>query len=708
MPDLLFEIGTEELPSWYQPQALLSLETMLHSSLLSAGVAHGEVRAFATPRRLALLVSDLAELSERRSEERRGPPVAAAFDAEGKPTRAATGFAAKNGADPAQLVTRDGYVYATVASGGEPVAELLPGILARLVTDLPAPRKMRWGDVEAAFVRPVAWLLARLDGQVIPVSVAGRHSVGQTQGHRFMARGPVSLSAPEDYERALADALVLADPAVRREATRQAVATEAGRLGLSAVEDAELLDEVSGLVEYPFAVTGNFSEEYLVLPDEVLTTVLIRHQRFFPLLDEDGSVASTFVAVSNNRPQDWSLVRHGYEKVLDGRLYDARFFWDEDRSRTLAEHAGSLAGVGYQKELGSMEDKVARVGAVANALLPFAGLNEEQVAALQAALPLFRADLVTGMVYEFPELEGVMNRAYALAEGLGVDVAQVLADGVEPKGPDSALPASDAGAVLAIADRLEKLLGFMAIGRRPTGSADPFALRRDGIGLARLLSHQGIGASPLELVTAAAAAFDGDVVPDEGVIAQTADFIGERVASLLSEEGLGVHVVRAAGSDRPSVLTLGRRAHLLDALLATEEFEGLASLYKRVANIAARATGASVRPELFEAEAEHQLHRALPTAVSGSAELLELAERHLAPWDLGRGPGGGLAGAADEVAAALHGLLAVKAPLDGFLDTVHVMVDDAEVRDNRLALLAAVHAALRPLGDLGELEGRQA
>ncbi len=708
MPDLLFEIGTEELPSWYPPRARRAMHDMLSGSLEAAGISFRDIRTFATPRRLAVLATGLATHSESRVDERRGPPEAAAFDAEGNPTRAATGFATRNKVDPAALSVRDGYVYASVSSGGEPVEQILPAMLAKLVTDLPAPRKMRWGTVEDPFVRPVAWLLALLDSSVLDVTSAGQEAGGVTYGHRFLSPAALTVPEPAQYEALLKDAFVTADAEARRAATLAAVRHEAHRLGLSAGGEGELLDEVSGLVEQPFAVTGTFSDDYLELPDEVLTTVLIRHQRFFPLFDEQGRVATSFVAVSNNRPADWTLTRQGYEKVLAGRLYDARFFWDEDRSRTLAEHSRDLAGVGYQRELGSMADKVARVGRAAEALVAHAGLDDAQADTVRAALPLFRADLVTGMVNEFPELEGEMGRAYALAEGLGDDVAQVLSDGVQPKGPDSGLPVSDAGAVLAIADRLEKLLGFLAIGRRPTGSADPFALRRDGIGLARLLNRQGWQASPVALATAAAGAFDGQVRPDEAVVAQTADFISERVASLLGDEGLGVHVIRAAGAHDPSVLQMSRRAHLLELLLHTDAFESLAALYKRVANIAAGAGNEGIDPGLFALDAERNLHAALPAAEAGVSRLLELTVEHLEPWDLGKGPGKGLTGARTEVDAALQRLLSVRAPLDHFLDNVHVMVEDGAVRSNRLSLLAAVRDALLPLGDLGELEGRQA
>src|SRR5690625_2600434 len=363
---------------------------------------------------------------------------------------------------------------------------------------------MRWGTVSDAFVRPVAWLLARRGSEVIDVSVAGQHSGGSSRGHRFLADRELEFAEPAAYGQVLTEAFVIADLDERRELTRQLVTELAAGAGLKPEPDTELLEEVTGLVEYPFPVLGRFDERYLELPDEVLTTVLIVHQRFFPLRNGDGSLAPAFIGVSNNRVADESVVRRGYEQVLAGRLFDARFFWDSDREKSLAQHAWGLSGIGYQRELGSMADKVSRVSSASSALAELAGLSEADRETLQAAVPLFRADLVTGMVYEFPELEGTMARAYALAEGQSAAVALTLEEGMLPRGPDSALPQSPAGTTLAVADKLEKILGFITIGRKPTGSADPFGLRRDGIGVARLLNASGWQVTPAQLAGATA------------------------------------------------------------------------------------------------------------------------------------------------------------------------------------------------------------
>lgn len=711
MTDLLFEIGTEELPSWYPAQASADLESLLKQALAQAGISHGQIESFSTPRRLTLLVRGLADSSERRTEKRRGPPTAAAFDASGRHTRAALGFAASNGVPVESLTVEDSgrgeYLYATVETGGEASRDLLPAILSRLVTTVPAPRKMRWGTVEEPFVRPMSWLLALYGGEVLDVSAAGQTAGRSTYGHRFLSSGRLEVASPDAYLQTLRDAFVIARPDERRELTRNAVAELAASRGLTVQDDGELLDEVTGLVEYPFPILGTFGESYLELPDEVLTTVLITHQRFFPLRRPDGSLAPAFIGVSNNRVTDEAVVRSGYEQVLDGRLYDARFFWDTDRSRSLAQHAWGLSGVGYQRELGSMADKVARTGVAARALASLTGLSGTDLDDLNAAVPLFRADLVTGMVYEFPELEGVMARAYALAEGQPTGVAAALGDGVLPKGPGSPLPASAAGTVLAAADKLEKILGFIAIGRRPTGSADPFALRRDGISLARLLAGAGWQVSPEQLLAAVAPAFEGSgVTVDAAVLESAGQFIAERVNALLNEEGLPVQVVRAATAGQVPVIDAARSAHLLAALLKDPHFGELSGLYRRAANIAADvAPGAVIDQAAFSAPEEQALADALPAADAGVDRLLALAAERLQPWDLGSGPGAGLSDAAVDLGAALAGVLELKQPLDDFLDNLHVMVEDRAVRQNRLALLGRVRDILLRLGALEELAG---
>lgn len=706
MATLLFEIGTEELPSWYVPQGRAGLAQLAAERLRSAGVAFGEVRSFGTPRRLAVLIEDLAERSALREELRRGPAASAAFDAAGKPSRAAEGFARANGVDPSALFVQEtdkgAYVFVRKSLGGESVAAMLPPLLSALVRDLPAPRKMRWGEVETPFLRPVAWLVALLDAELLPLSAAGVEAGRTTRGHRFLGDQALELAHAGEYERVLAGAAVIADPEARQAATLRAAQEAAAAQGLTLLNAPGLLEEVADLLETPVAILGHFDERYLSLPEEVLTTTMIHHQRFFPTRRADGSLAPSFVGLSNNDVPDKALVRRGYEGALNPRLFDAQFFWDADRSRSLSQHAWALSGVGFHKGLGTMADKVARTHTAALALADLLVVSHTARKTLHAALPIYKADLATQMVDELPELEGVIGRAYALAEGQPPEVAEALEHGVRPVSSGGPLPTSTAGAVLSLADRLDKLLGFFALSQRPSGSADPFGLRRDAVAVARILNAHGPRVKLGEIVEAVASAYEGGTpaVTKETVGAVVA-FIWDRVAGLLEQEGVPTTLVRAVTADAPPVITASRRAHLLKALSREPEFEQLLQLYKRAANLAKQLSQETeINPKRFDSPYEAPLYEAIPGAKSALGELLAAVRQELEPWDLGSGPARDL-----KNLPGLADILALKAPLDAFLDNVLVMVDNEAVRRNRLALLAEVSGSLRELGRLEVLEG---
>ncbi len=707
MADLLFEIGTEELPSWYVTEGRTALVELMRSRLEGAHLSFEIVHGYATPRRLVVLVEGLAGHSERRSELRRGPSAKVAVDAAGAPSKAAQGFAKSVGIAPEDLevqeTERGAYLFARLEVGGDEAVALLPPMLAEVVADLPAQRKMRWGDVTTAFVRPVAWLLALLDEDPLEVHAAGLASGSVTYGHRFLAPEPIPVSHPERYLEVLRSAWVLADPNERtREMWRMAEAAAAAE-GLTVEPDSALREEVTNLVEYPVGLLGGFDAGYLELPEEVLTKVMVYHQRFFPTRAVDSQLANRFVGISNNRVLDDDLVRKGYQQVLAGRLYDARFFWEADLAKSLSQHAWGLSGIRFHRDLGSMAEKVARVGETATAVGDIVSLTVDEREVLAEALPIFRSDLATAMVYEFPELEGVMARAYALEEGMTEAVAEALEGGTFPKGPDDPLPASNVGAVLSVCDRLDKVTGFFAVGQQASGSADPYALRRDANAIARVFNHQGWAAPIVAFIGLAAAALESASVDVPTEIRQDVEvFLWDRIGSLLIEEGIATSVVRAAVADAPSVVTASRRAHLLMALLEHPEFPDLMTLYKRAANLAKEASSAvEVDPSLFDSDHEAPLHGALPDAERSVEKLLAAMRRSLAPWDLGRGPKGTLEG----IEAPLQALLELKEPLDSFLDNVLVMVDDDQVRQNRLALLRGVREVLRALGGLEQLAG---
>ena len=702
MPRLLFEIGTEELPAWFVAPGAAALAAGVTERLAALHVVHGAVRTFATPRRLAVAIDGVAETSARREEIRRGPAVAAAFDAAGQPTRAAVGFAASAGVAVADLTVEEGpkgaFVVARRQVGGEATALLLPAALASVVTALPAPRKMRWGDVDAAFVRPIAWLCALWDDQVLPVTVAGLTADRTTRGHRFAHPAPIPLADARGYEAALAGAGVIADRDRRRAAVEAAIDRAAAAAGGEAAAPAGLLEEIVDLVEEPHALLGSIDEAFLTLPDAVLGTVMIHHQRFVPIRGR-GRLLPRFVAVANHAFTAPDVVVGGYERVLAGRLHDARFFWDADRTKSLAQHAWGLSGVAFARDLGTMADKVARVEVGAAAIARLLGFGEGERDTLQRALPLFRADLVTEMVGELPELEGTMARAYALADGHGADVAQALEDGVMPRGPHDALPATRVGAVLAVADRLDKLLGFFALGKRPTGSADPFALRRDAVALNRVLVHQGWRVPLDALIAAAAEGYQGGGIDVNAAASDVAAFLWDRLAASLQEEGVATNTVRAAIAASRAVVGAARRAHMLAELTRLPAFAPLLTLYKRAANLAEKADGADVDPALLREEVERDLHAAAASARLGVEALLESLHAQLPGWDLGLGPAARFADPSGLVEAVLR----LEAPLEAFFQGVMVMVDDPDLRRNRLALLASVASLLRGLGALEHL-----
>jgi glycyl-tRNA synthetase beta chain len=708
MARLVFEIGTEELPSWYVTLGREALAALARERFERAGITFDALQTYATPRRLALDVEGMGERTAERLERRRGPAANVAFDAEGEPTKALAGFARSVGLEPAQLKVEEGekgrYVVAELRRGGEESRAVLPKLLAGLVEDLPAPRKMRWGDIETPFVRPVAWLLALLDGEVLPVKAAGRCAGQATWGHRFLSAGELKVVHADEYLATLQAAYVLADPVARRERCWEAVLAAAAAHGLEPVQEASLLDEVANLVEYPVAVVGRLDERFLALPDEVLATTMMHHQRFFPLRGDSGRLAAAFAAVSNNRVPDEEVVRRGYRQVLEGRLYDAEFFWQADLRKPLAEHAEALAGIAFHKKLGSLAEKVSRVVEAAPLLGERVGLEEDERGVLQQAAPLFRADLATQMVYEFPELEGVMARVYALQEGLPREVAEALEHGVRPAGPTAPLPTAKVGAVLAVADRCDKLVGFFAAGERPSGSADPYGLRRDAIALARVLNARGFELRPREALAIAAERYPSALAPSETVVVDAERFVWERVVALLAEEGVPGALVRAAAFDGPSVIEASRRSYLLLALSGKDAFEPLLILYKRAANLAKEAPkSATLDAVALEPGYEAPLYEATQRARVAVDELLAQATGQLAPWDLGRGPARMLTGLEEPLA----GVLAVKEPLDAFLDNVLVMVDEERVRNRRLALLREVRDVLRALGALEQLEGVQ-
>ncbi|HTB27549.1 MAG TPA: glycine--tRNA ligase subunit beta [Steroidobacteraceae bacterium] len=686
--DLLFELRTEELP----PRTLQTLSTALTEGIVkgldAAGIAHGKVRGFATPRRLAALVSQCADAAPDRQVERRGPPVANAFDAEGLPTQAASAFARNCGipvGELERLVTDKGawLVFRGTERGASTVA-LLAGILHAAIAALPIARRMRWGAGATEFVRPVHGAVLLYGEEVVPVDVLGLATDRLTVGHRFHAPRPITLKSAKSYESRLKSAKVVADFAVRREQVRAGVAAAAQATGGTALIEEALLDEVTALVEWPVPITGRFEERFLALPREVVIATIQDHQRYFAIEGPDGKLTGGFVTVSNIQSREPDRVREGNERVVRPRLRDAAFFWDQDRKVPLELRAAELKGVTFQAKLGSYADKTARVKSLAVTIGQAIGAGT----GVGAAAELAKADLLTAMVGEFPELQGIMGRYYAQAEGYPEEVSRAIEEHYRPRFAGDALPSSRIGQALALADKIDTLAGIFSIEQRPTGAKDPFGLRRAALGVLRILLECRLDLDLVALIDASAAA---QPVQRAQTSREVSEFIDDRLRGLLIEraDGITTEMVEAVLANRPvSPVDAEARLRALREFLILPDAGVLAAINKRIANILRKAPpdkDTAVRPQVFsEAEgAEARLHRVVGRLADSVGEAV----------------------AARRYADTLKALIELRAPVDDFFERIMVMDENPERRANRLALLRDVQRLLGSVADLSRLPG---
>ena len=684
-PDLLFELGTEELPPRGLPGLSLALEEGLLQGLARAGVSHGAAHRFATPRRLAVRVEACAEFVPGRQTERRGPPVAAAFDPQGAPTQAASAFARSCGVDVMQLgrlSTEKGEWLAFRSTGpGSDTRLLLPAIVAEAVAALPMPKRMRWGAHAEEFVRPVRTIVLLFGADVVPARVLGLESNRFTLGHRFHAPRPLAIRSPATYERQLRRACVIADFGQRRDAIREGVNEAAAAAGGRALVDEPLLDEVTGLVEWPVPVVGHFEERFLALPREVVIATIRDHQRYFGVEDPGGRLTGAFVTVSNIRSKQPDVVREGNERVVRPRLSDAAFFWEQDRRVGLDAYAARLADVTFQARLGTYADKTSRIATLALELGACISAGEH----VQRAAALCKADLMSSMVGEFPELQGIMGKYYAQAQGEVPDVALACEEHYRPRFAGDALPATKIGQALALADKIDTVVGIFAIEQRPAGTRDPFGLRRAALGILRILLEGRLDLDLSHFVRRAAAA---QPVVREGVAAEVEAFIAERLRGLLMERGRGysAEMIDAVLAKHPgSPLDAEARLLALEEFLRLPEAAALTAVNKRIANLLRKAPpGEDAVPVAALAEpAEIALHEAvarvdapLQRAVAGRA-----------------------------YADALRAVTTLHTAVDAFFEQVMVMDEDATRRRNRLGLLRDVQSLLGAVADLSRLPG---
>jgi glycyl-tRNA synthetase beta chain len=723
---LLLEIGVEELPAGMQTHLVEGLKGNLVAALAEADLlaegADGQV--LSTPRRLTVFLPAVAERQPDKAVEHRGPPVSAAFDDAGNPTKAATGFAARFGAGAGDLERRstDGgeYLFYTEQQTGRLAPEVLAEILPRVIEALPVPKRMRWGDLEWGFARPVHWVLALFGEDVVPFEVGGIAADRFTRGHRYHSPEPVHLDAADagEYRGLLHENFVEADPRERHAQIEKEVANRAAEAGgqVPAPEAiADLLDEVAGLVEWPVPFTGGFDEGFLALPKEVLVTSMEKHQKFFPVEDGDGNLLAAFVGVANIDSRDTDALRAGHERVLRARLEDARFFWDEDRKRALADRVADLKHVVFQAKLGTLHDKAERLAVLAPALTE--AVDPSVAALAERAGWLAKTDLLTDMVDEFDNLQGIMGGYYATADGEDPQVAAALAEQYRPGHAGDHLPASTTGTALAMADRLDTMVGCFGIGLEPTGTKDPFALRRAAIGILRMAIEKGIHLDLPDMARRAYQAYGDRLERGEAeTVDAVVDFLNERLEPMYVEavtEQVGSPVywdvisesrevakehgtaechpdknrVEAILSLRP---TDPYDAHLrlkgLLALLAHPNAEALISANKRIGNILRKA-GEAV-PETYDA-----------------AALAEPAEQALAEAFAGVRARAREAAETGDYTTALLALAELREPADRFFDEVLVMAEDDAVRRNRLALLGTIHAAFLQVADLSKLPG---
>jgi len=687
--DFLIEVGTEELP----PKALRSLMEAFGAGLAAAvddaALKHGDVHTYASPRRLAVVIDALAHQQADRTVQQKGPPTRIAFDTDGQPTAAANAFAKKCGVGVSELgrsMTEKGeWLVFEAVERGRTAAELLPAMIERTLKSLPIPRRMRWGAGDAEFVRPVHWIVMLHGRKVIDASVMGTPAGNKSRGHRFHSSGPIAIAEAKVYLDTLEkQGHVVADFERRRLMIRDSVEVKAVEAGGKVVDGDSLYDEVAALVEWPVAVLGRFDEQYLALPREVVISTLTGHQRYFPVAGADGKLLPRFITVANIESKDPDQVRDGNERVIRPRLADAAFFWDNDRRRTLDSRRDALRDVIYQRGLGSVADKSMRVRKIGAWLA--AELNADKDIVERAAA-LAKCDLLSGMVGEFPELQGTMGRYYALADREPDAVADAIGEHYRPRFAGDELPSTQAGRILAVADKLDTLAGVFSIGKKPTGNRDPFGLRRAALGVIRILIEGGLDIDLKALIGQAVDRQPKGKIEKDTLCEELDNFISDRLRRyfLDRDAGLATETFEAVLVRQPgSLLDFDRRLAAVQTFARMEQATSLAAANKRIANILRQAgdpKGLNIVKKLLSEGAERSLFNALDNARDKVSPMI--GQR--------------------QYAEALSTLADLRDPVDQFFDDVMVMADDEAVRNNRLALLGELRALFLDVADISRL-----
>ncbi len=713
MEKLLFEIGTEEIPAKFMPGILKQLKELAAAKMQELRIPFEDITVYGTPRRMAFIADGVAETQADVVVEAKGPSVKIAY-VSGAPSKAAQGFARGQGVDVKDLVVRDNYVYAVKHLAGQPVVELLPGLLMDILTSLSFPKTMRWADYEFRFVRPIRWMVALFGDQIIPVEICGVKSGKFSMGHRFMqqslkaaaesqgllsaalskvgnkvysalagVKGAVEIPSAGDYKKVMYDNFVMVDQDERRALILQQIKDLAAQNGGEAEINEDLLEEVNYLVEWPTALCGKFEEKFLSLPKECIITPMREHQRYFPVLDEDGNLLNKFITVRNGGSEHLDIVTHGNERVLRARLSDAEFFFNEDRATKLEDRLEKLKTVSFQEGLGNMYDKSERLVKMAE-MLRFAintPVDEEE---LRRCALLCKTDLVTGMVIEFTELQGVMGREYALLDGEKPEVATGIFEHYLPRFAGDALPATTIGRIVGIGDKLDNICATFSRGLAPTGSQDPYALRRQALGVINILLDANYHISLAKII--AGTLYLLDIKPEETgkLVPQIMEFFKQRLRNLLMEQGIRYDVIDAVFADKRNddMVDLAVRCKALAAYVEAGNAEPLVQVSVRVSNLCKKIEKeVAISGALFKDESENKLH-----------EVVAAVSKEIIPEIV-----------LYDYAAVLKAGEKVIEPVNTFFDNVMVMDEDENVKNNRLAMLEEVRGIVNAVGDLSLL-----
>ena len=682
MKKLLFEIGTEELPANYMPNILKDLKTLSLKKLQDARVPFADVTVLGTPRRLAVLVSGVEETQEDSTEEFKGPAVNIAFK-DGEPTKAAQGFARGKGVDVKDLVVKDNYIYAVKHIQGRETAELLPHVLQEILTNIPFPNHMRWADFDFRFLRPIHWLVALFGADVVPVSITDIQSDRYTMGHRFLSNKKIEIPVADDYEKILEENFVIADQDKRREMIRQQITELAREEGGEIDIAADLLEEVNYLVEYPTPLCGKFEDKYLALPEAAIITPMRDHQRYFPVRGKDGKLLNKFIAVRNGGKAFLENVTHGNERVLRARLSDAEFFFNEDRKQKLEAYEEKIKTVVFQEGLGNMYDKSQRLEKLVE-MIHFGQQSRVPLDDLKRAARLSKCDLVTGMVTEFTELQGVMGREYARLDGEKADVCEGIFEQYLPRFAGDILPKTEIGRILSIADKVDNIVATFSRGKAPTGSQDPFALRRQALGIINILLDSQKHMDMAKVVGASILLLKVPMEDVKELATQIIEFIRLRFRNLLLDQKIRYDVIDAVLADERNndLYDLYLRAQALNEYVAGDKAADMIQAATRVNNLSSKAeVEVPINDGLFIEQAEKDLYAVVKKLDTGMIPLMVRCDYK----------------------GALNILSELNAPVNKFFDDVMVMDKDEAIKNNRLSLLCLVKDLVNSVGDLSKL-----